>query len=341
MIPRPFCRRHHCTPFDVRQTFGLWQDDEALVHYAVMTLPSKWLVYIRSSKSVAINYTTLLNYFTMAVKVVCRTFLFATLVILSVMFRGSLSSSLKMLDNRACFGAGKEILVWSIWNDELLPRKCLTLVITTITGCYWGTGMERRALWREHASAYWPHPYRQFTEKFIKVDFGKKILPGSIKVRVASKPQWRFASHQKKSNWNCVNGSVHEVQLDSCIEIPYDVSISISRTEPLASWDPHHPGQTPRTGMSALAQQDTLKFTTVNSTATRKLTSSSSDISSCFTIRQHLISREMIEELSMPAFSIATIRNRYTLSQPHRSCLLLIIRSTCFSSCCTDFRRKK
>lgn len=53
----------------------------------------------------------------MALKVISRSFLFAILVILSVMFRGSLSSSLKMLDNRACFGAGNRELQQKKRND--------------------------------------------------------------------------------------------------------------------------------------------------------------------------------------------------------------------------------
>ena len=66
---------------------------------------------------------------------------------------GRVGSSLSMstINNRACFGAGHKILYSNISYVNLF----LVAWFFTI-GCYWGT------------------------EKFFKIDFGKKLFPGSV-----------------------------------------------------------------------------------------------------------------------------------------------------------------
>ena len=82
---------------------------------------------------------------TMALRFTSNIIRFAILVTMSAMIQRTMCTSLKMMDSRACFGAGKSfnrtfwnacIPIISCKTDWTLRFKC-----SSSAGCYWGTGM--------------------------------------------------------------------------------------------------------------------------------------------------------------------------------------------------------
>ena len=82
---------------------------------------------------------------TMAVRFTSNIIRFAFLVTMSAMIQRTMCTSLKMMDSRACFGAGKSFNR-TFWNACIRIISCKTnwtlrSKCSSSAGCYWGTGM--------------------------------------------------------------------------------------------------------------------------------------------------------------------------------------------------------
>ena len=99
------------------------------------------------------------SFSTMALTFNRNSILFAFLLTISAMIGRAMSTSLKMMDSRACFGAGKLLADWihhyhsttflrfsGCYLFHLESNTCIPYNINT-AGCYWGTGMKLLQSW--------------------------------------------------------------------------------------------------------------------------------------------------------------------------------------------------